>query len=86
MGDELLMPYIPPERRKELDLKFNPKTAGELNYVLTTQLVNYVFLHGESYQSYNDIMGALEGAKLEIYRRQIAQYEDVKARENGDVY
>ena len=80
------MPYIPPARRKELDLKFDPKTAGELNYVLTTQLVNYVFLHGESYQSYNDIMGALEGAKLEIYRRQIAQYEDDKARENGDVY
>jgi len=80
------MPYISPIRRKELDLKFDPKTAGELNYVLTTQLVNYVFLHGESYQSYNDIMGALEGAKLEIYRRQIAQYEDDKARENGDVY
>jgi len=80
------MPYISPLRRKELDLKFDPKTAGELNYVLTTQLVNYVFLHGESYQSYNDVMGALEGAKLEIYRRQIAPYEDIKARENGDVY
>ncbi len=80
------MPYIKPERRRELDLKFDPKTAGELNYVITSQLTNYIFLNGESYQSFNDIMGALEGAKLEIYRRQIAQYEDVKARENGDVY
>jgi len=80
------MPYIKKERREELDLKFDPKTAGELNYVLTTQLLNYVFLNGESYQSYNDALGALEGAKLELYRRQIAPYEDVKARENGDVY
>lgn len=80
------MPYIKKERRDLLDLKFDPKTAGELNYVITNQLVNYIFLHGESYQSYNDIMGALEGAKMEIYRRQIAEYEDVKARENGDVY
>ena len=80
------MPYIDKKRREELDLKFDPKTAGELNYVITNQLVNYIFLNGESYQTFNDIMGALEGAKLEIYRRQISPYEDVKARENGDVY
>ncbi len=80
------MPYIDKKRREELDLKFDPKTAGELNYVITNQLVNYIFLNGESYQTFNDIMGALEGSKLEIYRRLIAPYEDRKARENGDVY
>lgn len=80
------MPYIPPARRKELDLKFDPKTAGELNYVITSQLTNYIFLNGESYQTFNDIIGALEGAKLELYRRLIVPYEDRKARENGDVY
>jgi len=80
------MPYIEPKRRKELDLKFDPKTAGELNYVITSQLTNYIFLNGESYQTFNDIIGALEGAKLEIYRRLIVPYEDRKSRENGDVY
>jgi len=80
------MPYIEKKRREELDLKFDPKTAGELNYVITNQLVNYIFLNGESYQTFNDIIGALEGAKLEIYRRLIVPYEDRKARENGDVY
>ena len=80
------MPYIAKKRREELDLKFDPKTAGELNYVITSQLTNYIFLNGESYQTFNDIIGALEGAKLEIYRRLIVPYEDRKARENGDVY
>ena len=31
-------------------------------------------------------MGALECAKLELYRRVAAPYEDVKIMENGDVY
>ncbi len=80
------MPYIDKKRREELDLKFDPKTAGEINYVITNQLVNYIFLNGESYQTFNDIIGALEGAKLEIYRRVIVPYENIKASENGDVY
>jgi len=31
-------------------------------------------------------MGALEGAKLELYRRKVAIYEEEKIKENGDVY
>jgi hypothetical protein len=30
-------------------------------------------------------MGVLESAKLELYRRKIAPYEDDKIAENGDV-
>jgi len=33
----------------------------------------------------NDAIGALEGAKLELYRRVISKYEDKKIMENGDV-
>lgn len=47
---------------------------------------DYIKTKGESYQTYNDIMGALEGAKLELYRRKIGIYEDKKIEENGDVY
>ena len=39
----------------------------------------------QSYQNYNDALGALEGAKLELYRQHIAKYEDVKIFQNGDV-
>ena len=80
------MPYIKQKRREELGLRALPKNAGELNYLITEELTNYIFLNGESYQTFNDIIGALEGAKLEIYRRLIVPYEDRKARENGDVY
>jgi hypothetical protein len=34
---------------------------------------------------YNDAIGALEGAKLELYRRYVSAYEDDKIKENGDV-
>lgn len=61
------------------------ETAGELNYLIT--LLTHAFLNRspESYQRYNDCVGALEGAKLELYRRHIASYENDKIKENGDV-
>ena len=78
------MPYIEPKRR--IDAQVLPKDAGELNFGLTKVIVSYLNFKGESYQTYNDIIGALEGAKLEIYRRMIAPYEENKKNQNGDVY
>ncbi len=81
------MPYIDEVRRvKLLQFKDQPQNAGELNFLLTNLIANYISFKGEKYQHYNDIMGALEGAKLELYRRKIAPYEDKKIEENGDVY
>ncbi len=79
------MPYIKQEDRN-LNTILSPRTAGELNYSFTETIQNYVRTKGKSYQTFNDIIGALEGAKLELYRRRIADYEDVKIAENGDVY
>ena len=68
-------------------MKFStPKNAGELNYLITTNLITYMYEKGESYQTYNDIIGALEGVKLELYARKIRPYEDEKIKDNGDVY
>ncbi len=80
------MPYIKPEDRKRMDEGKVPQTCGELNYDFTQLIKAYVFMKGESYQTYNDIIGALEGAKLELYRRRILPYENRKMAENGDVY
>jgi len=81
------MPYIDEVRRaKLLQFKDQPQNAGELNFLITNLISNYISFKGEKYQHYNDIMGALEGAKLELYRRKIAPYEDKKIKENGDVY
>lgn len=82
------MPYISQTDRHALwtDDERKVSTPGELNYVLTGVISEYLVDNGESYQSYNDIIGALEGAKLELYRRKIVPYEDKKIEENGDVY
>lgn len=86
------MPYIKQEKRDEFkavgETGHNPetRTAGELNYEITLKLLKHLKVNGLSYQTINDIVGALEGAKLEFYRRVAAPYEDTKIKENGDVY
>lgn len=80
------MPYIKREARLEIDLDNRiPATAGELNYAITRLVHEYMRTWGEDYQNYNDCIGALEGAKLELYRRRVAPYEDEKIKSNGDV-
>ena len=85
------MPYIKQLRRLQIDTvtiensKSEINNPGELNYVITRLIDNYHSRRGD-YQSVNDVVGALEGAKLEFYRRVAAPYEDQKAMENGDVY
>lgn len=79
------MPYVKPEIRTSLDALLFPSNAGELNYVITRTVLSYLGA-SPNYQRYNDVIGALESAKLELYRRAVAPYEDTKIIENGDVY
>jgi hypothetical protein len=80
------MPYIPEIDRPMLSAgKFDPKTPGELNFMFTR--ISDLYLKGDlSYSKINEVIGALECCKLELYRRIAAPYEDVKIIENGDVY
>ena len=82
-----MMPYIKRSRRNGiLNRKDLPGNAGELNYLITEEINKYLSKHQESYKTYNDIIGVLECAKLELYRRLVSPYEDIKIKENGDVY
>ena len=78
------MPYIPKGERK-LALT-SPFTSGQLNYAITTTVDRFLDQEGVSYASLNAAIGVLECAKLELYRRVAAPYEDIKCAENGDVY
>lgn len=78
------MPYIKPENRYVAAL--DPENSGELNFAITDVIKYYQSKKGLSYQTINDIIGALEGAKLEYYRRIVVPYENSKLAENGDVY
>lgn len=82
------MPYITADERYKLDVSVNPVpvNAGQLNYLITRLLLRYVSQHGDSYAVYNDVIGAVDCAKHEFYRRKVVSYEDDKAKTNGDVY
>lgn len=81
------MPYISQVARSILDSGLDgPASAGELNYAITKLVGGYLSRKGADYQIINDVVGALEGAKLEFYRRVAVPYEDRKIAENGDVY
>jgi hypothetical protein len=80
------MPYISEERRERIDNLDLPQNAGELNYLLTSICLEYIMNRTRNYQHINDVLGALEGCKLEFYRRLAAPYEDRKILEHGDVY
>lgn len=89
------MPYIQNDRR----MKFMPGlsymrdmmendviSAGDLNYIITSLLKIELDKEGISYTKLNELLGVLEGVKLELYRKVAAGYEDVKEAENGKVY
>lgn len=81
------MPYIEQSRRFIwASPPARAESTGELNYIFTQIINQYRLWHGDSYSTFNDILGALEGAKLEFYRRVVVPYEEKKREENGDVY
>jgi len=82
------MPYVTKRDRPRLDDGGDADTPGELNYIITKKVDSYLTRKGVNYANLNEIIGVLECAKLEFYRRIVANYEDSKIEniENGDVY
>lgn len=84
------MPYITKNRQMNLETRLavssSEDVAGDLNYMITMLIQDYMMEKGKSYQTINEIIGVLECAKLEFYRRVASPYEDGKRLTNGDVY
>ena len=81
------MPYIDVDDRVRIDGGGKPETPGELNYLITKIADDYLVRKGRlRYAHLNEVIGALECAKLELYRRLVAPYEDQKIAGIGDVY
>jgi hypothetical protein len=77
------MPYV--EDKDRVRAAAMPGSVGELTYAITWMLLDYTTEHPR-FQDHAEVLGALEAAKLEYYRRVIAPYEDVQRERNGDVY
>lgn len=80
------MPYINQRQREMLFKGVAPENPGQLNYLITNMVIDYVMEVGLSYQAINDVRGALGGALAEFERRVAVPYEDKKIVLNGDVY
>jgi hypothetical protein len=81
------MPYIKKERRDAILSGSEPQDAGELNFAITTVIDKYLQSKGDlRYGHINEAVGAIECAKLELYRRVAGPYEDEKIKQFGDVY
>ena len=87
------MPYIAEPQRWELDDKIDElldvvrnarQPEGAFNYVITRIAIDF-FKRDRSYRTGNAVMGVLDCAAKEFYRRHLAPYEDAKRLENGDV-
>ena len=93
------MPYIPRQDRTPYDpliaqlaelLAAHPpdRRKGHANYVITQVLRKAWGVDvpdGESYANYADVIGTLECAKQELYRRWVAAYEDKAIARHGDM-
>ena len=89
------MPYIKADEREwvaktleELakELRLTSSYPGMLNYVISATMNNILREIGLNYIAANALVGCLDCAKMELYRRVVAPYEDQKRRINGDVY
>lgn len=84
------MPYIKPEDRSKFDSPANElgnlaECAGDLNYLVSVITHTYLKKKGIRYSNVNEVIGALECCKLELYRAIASPYEDIKVSENGPV-
>jgi hypothetical protein len=91
------MPYIDYEQRRKYEILLQSLTeqllstksgfAGDTNFVISS-LFERLWRNApcQDYKTLNTFMGILECAKLEFYRRVVANYEDTKINQNGDIF
>ena len=91
------MPYLKPQDKKTLkstvatlcraSAHISPdQFPGVLNYLISQIISARIKALGPKYHLFNEIIGALECAKHEIYRRLVVAHEKKKIIENGDVF
>ncbi|MDE2107521.1 MAG: hypothetical protein KGL39_60570, partial [Patescibacteria group bacterium] len=79
------MPYIRQEQRDALLAGDRAQSPGELTYVLTVFMHDYVKRHGLRFETLNAVVGAVESAKREFQRMVVDPYEEGKRLANGSI-
>lgn len=84
------MPYISSTQREWMDAKISElsdaiHTDGELNYAVTRLALSLIYKQGLKYSVLSSVIGTLHLIPVEISRRVVAPYENLKMGEHGDV-
>jgi hypothetical protein len=82
------MPYIKQEERKDWADEDRSGSVSALAYTIVIDALSVLGLDADcrpSYEDYAKVIGAIECAKMELYRRLVAPYEEGKIEQNGDV-
>ena len=81
------MPYIKKSERSKIDAaplaQLCCLSSGELTYAIYKLLLQY---QAFDFHGHATVLGCIEAAKLEYYRRAVAPYENDKITQNGDVF
>lgn len=86
------MPYIATDRREKLkepllgllrSLTSLGPSPGDVNYCVSVILKTFYDPAKHSYHGLNTAIGIVECAKMELYRKLAAPYEDTKEEQNG---
>lgn len=89
------MPYIPTSMRESLDRRLlamiddnHPLAAGDFAYVLTRVSLYYIRSSSQimTYATLAMAVGVMFLTILEVVRRVVTPYEDIKNRQNGEVF
>ena len=62
------------------------RLAGNLNYIITKIIAEYIKTEGYNYRLLNEIIGTLDNTKDELKRIVLYPYENSKIEKNGGVY
>lgn len=71
------MPYVPNSERQKSNDGVLPN-AGVLNYTVHQLIDEYFKQNGRNYQTINDVIGVMDCVKMELYRRMVSEYEEIK--------
>ena len=86
------MPYITKKRLDALlgnstsDFNYKMTSKGELNFMITQLLIEYINDRKLSYTTISEASAAARDAANELDRRILSKYEDTMLQKHGDVY
>lgn len=80
------MPYTPRARREAVREGGALVQPGDLAYAVAELIEDYRQFHGDSFQTFAEVDGAVNSALREFKRRVVDPYEDAKLVEHGPVF